>query len=365
MTTSSPARAALTRLGERAWFELARAALDLPASTVQRLTRGNPTPPFGVEVEPSMAMVVAAQRWEGQRRLAEPRDVARARRRMRRNTVGLQGTPTPVGTVRAFSIHGPAGDVPVRHYSPPDRGEARPLLVFFHGGGFALGDLDTHDEPCRLLCHHADMHVLSVDYRLAPEHPFPAGLEDAQAAYAWARERAAGLRADPGLVCVGGDSAGANLATVVCQLAPASGVVSPSAQLLIYPPTDHFGSYRSRDLFSSGYLLTEADVEWFHEAYSGTLDRTDDPRRSPLLATNLDAQPPALVVTAELDPLRDEGLAYAVALTAAGVRVERRVAPGMLHGFFSMTTISRAARAEAVQICTDFRALLDDLGGPS
>jgi acetyl esterase len=356
-------RTALQRVGHRAWYDLTRSAMGLPPGVLRRLTKGNAPLPDGVTIEPSMALVVAAQRWERQRRLSAPHDVDLARRRMRRNTVGLQGRPTAVAAVRDCTVPGPAGEIRVRSYLPfdHDRGRAKPLLVFFHGGGFALGDLDTHDEPCRLLCRYADVHVLAVDYRCAPEHPFPAGLDDAWSGYGWALAHAAELGADPTRVLVGGDSAGANLATVVCQLAAASGRAIPYAQLLLYPPTHHWGDYASRRLFADGYLLSEADIDWFHEAYVGHAGRTDDPRRSPLLAPDLSHQPPAVVVTAELDPLRDEGEAYADAVARAGVRVVDRRASGMLHGFFSMTTISRAARAQALATCGDLRELLDRL----
>jgi acetyl esterase len=245
-----------------------------------------------------------------------------------------------------------------RHYEPPAAGAGpAPLLVYLHGGGFVAGDLDTHDEPCRLLCRHAGAHVLAVDYRLAPEFPFPAGVQDAYAVTQWALAHARALGADPARVAVGGDSAGANLATVACLLARRRDAPMPAAQLLLYPPTDYHTSWRSRLAYADGLLLTGADIEFFHAQYAASED-ADDERHSPLRSKDLSGLPPAMVVTAAFDPLRDEGEAYADALRAAGNRVVSWRVPGLVHGFVNLTTLSGTAHDTVVEVAGALRALL-------
>ncbi|MBV9772843.1 MAG: alpha/beta hydrolase [Gemmatimonadetes bacterium] len=281
------------------------------------------------------------------------------RARYRREMIALSGPKTPVGAVRDFEVPGGAGPVRVRHYASAGGG-TKPLLVYYHGGGFVIGDLDTHDEPCRLLCRYADTHVLSVDYRLAPEHPFPAGVEDALAAFRWAREHAAALGADPARVAVGGDSAGGNLATVVSLLAREEGA-PPVAQLLLYPTVDRATPRPSRTLFAETFFLDESDTEAFTRCYlGGTGASGDDPRVSPLRAPDLAGLPPALVVTAGFDVLRDEGEEYAGALQRAGSPARLHRVAGFGHGFIHLVGISPAARREVVRIARDWRALLDD-----
>jgi acetyl esterase len=236
-------------------------------------------------------------------------------------------------------------------------------MVYLHGGGFVMGDLDTHDEACRILSRHGMMHVLSVGYRLAPEHPFPAALDDAWSAWQWACTHAARFGADGNRIAIGGDSAGGNLAAVTAQRIIASGERPPSAQLLLYPATDGHAdvSRPSRELFGDGLFLTNADREAFTKAYiGGTTVASDDPRVSPLRARDLAGQPPALVVTAGFDLLRDEGEAYADALRAAGNRVELRRYPSMSHGFFNLTGICRGAREAGIEVATAMRAMLDE-----
>ena len=247
-------------------------------------------------------------------------------------------TVKPEDVVPVASVEDlPAGDVPARLYRTDD--PAAPVLVYFHGGGFVIGDLDTHDQTCRRFCRDAGVTVLSVDYRLAPEHPFPAGVEDALASVRWA---VAELGVDR--VAVGGDSAGAALATACARELPEL----VSAQVLVYPTTDPFGAHASRVENGEGYFLDTATMEWFFAQYVGTGEGIDpaDPRLSPLRA-DLAGLAPALVVTAELDPLRDEGEAYAAALAAAGVDVDAVRYDGMIHGFLDMGPFSEAA-ADAV-----------------
>jgi acetyl esterase len=292
-------------------------------------------------------------------------DVATRREVSRRTAALMAGPPVTVRAVTDLEVAGADGPLPARHYAPFTHGDARPapLLVWFHGGGFVVGDLDTADQPCRMLCRHADIHVLSVHYRRAPEHPFPAAADDAVAAFEWAVEHAADLGADPAAVAVGGDSAGGNLAAVVAQQTRHRS--PPVAQLLVYPPTDLEHRLPSADQFADGYFLTDAEATWYRDVYAGDADRSD-PRMSPLLADDLRGLPPALVVTAAFDLLRDHGEAYARALQLAGTPVVLRRVPRLIHGFLNTTGVNRASYEAVVGIASSWRttlALVDALAG--
>jgi acetyl esterase len=287
----------------------------------------------------------------------EEMSLAEARRTRRRLAVISAGRPEPVGAVRDLEID---ADVPLRarHYAPVEQGRTHPLLVFFHGGGFVYGDLDSHDGICRLLCRHAGAQVLAVDYRLAPEHPFPAAVEDARAALRWAFANAGRLDADPNRIGVGGDSAGGNLAAVVSQLATRDGGAAPALQLLMYPALDSTGRHRSRELFGDEFFPTQAHLDWFEAQYLGAAsEQRSDPRTSPLLAEDFSELPPALVVTAAFDPLRDEGEAYAEALRAAGTHARVRRFPGLIHGFANAAGVSRRCRDAVIEIAGVTRSM--------
>lgn len=258
-----------------------------------------------------------------------------------------------------------AGGVPARLYRPEPSERQPGLLVWFHGGGWVLGDLDSHENICRTLTNRSGHAVLSVAYRLAPEDPFPAGLGDCVEATRWAYAHASELGVDPDLLAVGGDSAGANLAAVVCQIAPA-----PIAfQMLVYPVADlRFGtdSYLEN---GDGYFLTSSSMQWFLQHYlSGGQGAPEDPRVSPLLTsdTSIAQCPPTLVITAGYDPLRDEGMQYAARLAAAGVTTSHVHFPGQIHGFFSFPHFlaeARSAQALAAQALVDaFTPLADSPG---
>jgi acetyl esterase len=259
-----------------------------------------------------------------------------------------------VGKVEALEVPGGAGERAARLYRPEGQGPW-PTTVFLHGGGFVIGDLDTHDQLCRRICRDAETVVLSVDYRLAPEHPFPAGLDDAVAAARWAADHLDELGGTD-LMAVAGDSAGGNLSAVVAQTMPER----VAGQLLIYPATDVAGDYPSRVENAEGYFLELAMMEWFFLHYVTGVEGADplDPRLSPLRAASLEGQPPAVVATAELDPLRDEGECYADALAAAGVAVDRVRYDGMIHGFIDMAPMSAAAEAAVADVVARFKRLL-------
>jgi acetyl esterase/lipase len=292
-------------------------ALDPDAEQVLELVRLSGRPPFE-EVTP-----------------AEARALFLAGRQV------FAPQPAPVAEVRQLAAPEPDGaSIALRLYRPS--AGILPALLYFHGGGWVVGDLDTHDTLCRHLANSAGCAVVAVDYRLAPEHKFPAAVEDAWAALEWVAENAASLGIDRGRLAVGGDSAGGNLAAVLGLLARDRGA-RLCCQLLLYPVLDlgmHMDSYRR---FSEGHLLTRATMAWFIDRYLARPAQIDDWRASPLRAASLAGVPPALIVTAGYDPLCDEGVAYARRLLEAGVSISHRHYSGQLHGFLTMGKIVRAA----------------------
>jgi acetyl esterase len=236
-------------------------------------------------------------------------------------------------------VPSPAGDIPVRVYTPqPAVGEIHGVLVWLHGGGWVIGDIETADSTCRALANRADCVVVSVDYRLAPEHPAPAALDDCLAVLMWTVENAELLGVDASRVAVGGDSAGGNLAALVCQRVRDDFGPDIDFQLLVYPATDLTLSHPSIDENAEGYFLTKRSMEWFAGHYLGGR-AGKDPSVSPLFAEHLGGLPPALVITAEYDPLRDEGEAYAARLREAGVPTELLRYEGQIHGFVGMAAM--------------------------
>jgi acetyl esterase len=250
----------------------------------------------------------------------------------------ISGAAEPVANVVNRTIAEPGGEIPVRIYRPDGR-PPFPVLVFFHGGGWVIGNLDTHDGTCRSLANAAGCMVVSVDYRLAPEHKFPAAADDAYAATRWIARNAGTIGGDAARIAVGGDSAGGNLAAVVALMARDHAEPGLCFQLLIYPVTDarmDTTSYRDN---ADGYLLTHAMMQWFWSHYLRSEADREHPYASPLRAQDLQGLPPALVITAEFDPLRDEGEAYAARLRAAGAPVQLTRYDGMIHGFFGMASL--------------------------
>ncbi|MDB4937517.1 MAG: Alpha/beta hydrolase fold-3 domain protein [Labilithrix sp.] len=347
---AEPKRSVADRMGAL----VMKGLCSLPENVQIALSGKKPIVIDGHTLAPELQLLLAANEKRGQMTLTTP---AALRKQQSEAARLISGRPTRVGSVRDLDIDGAAGKLRARHYAP-ERAEGAPLLVFFHGGGFVFGDLDTHDAPCRVLCRHGGMHVLAVDYRLAPENPFPAPVEDALAALRWAQAHAAELGADPARVGVGGDSAGANLSAAIAQLAVRDGGAPPACQMLVYPAVDRTRPYPSIELFAEGFFLTRASIDWFHRQYSGAPGVHDrDPRLGPLHAESHADLAPALVVTAGFDPLRDEGEAYAAALQAAGTTTVLRRFDALIHGFFNMVGVSPACRDAVIEIAGVTRAL--------
>lgn len=270
------------------------------------------------------------------------------------------GPPEEVGSVAQLTLPGPEGALALRTYEPRGArpGEPLPGLIYFHGGGLVAGSLDTHDPICRSLANASGCRVLSLDYRLAPEHPFPAAVEDGCAATAWIAAHAGALGVDPQRLGVGGDSAGATLAAVVCQ-AVTSAPHSPLAfQFLLCPITDFAADSPSRRAFGEGYLVDHETLEHDLKYYLPSHIERADPRVSPLRTLSVAGLPPTAVHTAEFDPLRDEGQAYAEKLTAAGIPTIYRCHPGMIHLFYGMRGLLAYAGVAFELIGADIRRLL-------
>ena len=281
------------------------------------------------------------------------------------------GDALPVDEVRDLTIPGPAGPLPARLYRPAGIDEPSALLVYFHGGGWVLGDVEVSDSACRFLAVNAGITILSVDYRLAPENPFPAAVEDAVAAFRWAVAQALSLGVDPAAIGVGGESAGGNLAAVVSQITTAEAGPAPAFQLLFFPVTDLSTKHNSYRLFPTGFFLTEAQMDWYKERYLTDPAEALDPRVSPLLSEDLTGLPPAYVAVAGFDPLRDEGEAYARRLKEAGVPTTLRRHSGLIHGIINATGIGQAGKsalqeaAGALRVGLAARAGLDHAAYPS
>ncbi|RST54236.1 alpha/beta hydrolase [Variovorax sp. MHTC-1] len=275
---------------------------------------------------------------------------ARAFYRERRSVT--QPSPGEVAEVRELSAPGPHGAIPLRLYRPlgTARADVLPVLVYYHGGGWTIGDLDTHDTLCRELANLSGCAVVAVDYRMGPEHRFPAAVDDVLAATRWVRKEAGALGLDAGRLAVGGDSAGGNLAAVAAIAARDAGDLPIAFQLLIYPATDMRCVHPSHTSNGQGYVLTSDTIKYFHDHYITDPKHDLDWRASPLLHPDLSRLPPALVLTAGYDPLRDEGLDYARALTAAGNRAVYVCFERQIHGFITMGRLIDEANA-AVAMC--------------
>jgi len=322
----------------------ANLALRMPISWVNILA-GAPVVVDGRTLDGRTQWLLQLLARSGQRPLHEL-GVEQARAEFDLFQAMLGGHPAPVGEIIDRTIAGPTGRMRVRLYRPAGSvARLLPTILYFHGGGWTIGSLEGYDLPCRFFCARTGCAVVAIDYRLAPEHKFPAAVDDAVAAFRWLAAEAVGLGMDPDRIVAAGDSAGGTLAAVVSQLMRGEARV-PCLQWLIYPATDLGIDTGSRQSCGEGFLLTRTDMEWFRSHYLDSLDEVSDPRVSPLRAADLSGLPPALVFTAGFDPLRDEGQAYAERLQAAGVKTIHREFDSLIHGFVGMRgALQAAARA--------------------
>lgn len=324
------------RIPAGATVRFMRTLYALPAP-VRRALAGKPVRIDGLTLDPDLALMLRLLRLQGVDGMSSVGGPPLARKHLSESTPAAD-VPR-IEPVYASTVH--IGELRARLYTPAGLPEGSPLLVFFHGGGWVVGDLDTHDNTCRFLAQRAGVRVLSVDYRLAPEFPFPAAVDDALSAYHYARANARELGADPGRIGVGGDSAGGNLAIVTGLLA------DPDHVLAFYPATSPSAATRSRELFASGFFLTDRDMDYFADYYCPKKQR-EDVRYAPSMAEDLSVMPPTYLATAGFDPLRDDGDAFARRLAEAGVPVVHRRHLDLIHGYINMLGIGpRPAQALA------------------
>ena len=332
-----------------------RGLAALPARAQLLLGGPKPTRIDGQQLDPEIQLTLRLMKLTGRDRF-EDNPVPQARADIRREAEVYSGPPLPIADVRAVEVPGAEGPLPARLYEPAGLPSPAPLLVYLHGGGWVVGDLDTHDQPCRFFAREAGTRVLSIDYRLAPEHPFPAPLDDCVAATRFAIEEAQRFDAEPARVAIGGDSAGGNLAAGVARLLTLEGGPRPAFQLLIYPVTDLSRKRESYRLFRDGFFLTEHQMDWYRNHYLADPDDATDPRVSPVLAPVVADLPPAHVVTAGFDVLRDEGEEYAALMRDAGVPVTSVCETSLIHGFTHACVTGRAPRQAMLRIAQALRA---------
>jgi acetyl esterase len=334
-----------------------RAVLGLPP-TVQRLLVRDPIVLDGQTLSTETQLMLRLEQ-VARMPVVEELPVHEGRRALT-HQASLVGGRQPVGALRDLVVAGAEGDLPARLYIPSSRvgPDPVPTLLFLHGGGWVYGDLESHDAACRFLAERSGVQVLAVDYRLAPEHPLPAAVEDARAAYRWLVNHAEQVNADPDRLGVAGDSAGGNLAALVA-LTAAEEELPLRAQLLVYPATDFSQRSRSRHLFEEGFFLTDRFMVQCEDWYLPQGHDRADPVASVLLTAKIpDGLAPAHVVTAGFDPLRDEGEAYADLLAAHGVPVTRKRYPSMIHGFFNIVGVGREARGYVAEVADTVGQLL-------
>ncbi len=337
------------------------AGMLLPQAAHEQLAKWLKAPNHYPDLDPSLRTILAVRELRASQR-PDRSDPVQNRLRLRQEIAAIRGRPTLVGHISNLQFVGESGLMNARLYRPLaalNTEQRFPLLVFFHGGGFTVGDLDTHDEPCRILCRFGRMNVLSIDYRLAPEHPFPAAFDDAVTAVRWAFAQADHWQVDRTKIAVGGDSAGGNLAATV-SVALANQAECPAAQLLIYPVIEFYMQTESKKNYCDGLFLTcDAMAEAYQRYNPDEKHSPTDPRMSPIYALNHADLPPALIVTAALDALRDEAEIYGRTLRQAGTTCLMRRIAGQSHGFINMTSINRGAYHATQQMAADFRLLLD------
>jgi acetyl esterase len=335
---------------------LTRLAFRLPERALRAFAGKTPHADDGTPIDPVVGALLAMSERAGFPKTFEL-SVAEARQRTLDDSALVGPPPEPMASVEDRFIPGPGGSIRVRVYRPSSVLGA-PLLVYLHGGGFVLGDLDSHDVVCRRIARVAGCVVVAVHYRRAPEDRYPAAAEDAEAALAFVLSHAESFGGDPTRVGVAGDSAGGNLSTVACRRLRDRGAPLPKAQVLIYPATDFTSSMDSHRRFASGFFLEEKSIDWFRNHYLPNVDSWKQPDASPYFAEDVSGLPPAVVVTAGFDPLLDEGKAYADRLREAGVDVRYRCESALVHAFINMAGLSPGCSDALDRIAHDAAEML-------
>lgn len=318
-----------------------RSVMKLPKPVVRRLA-GKPVVVDGKTLDQQIQLMLRLEKLEGP--AIEKLPITQGRKQLVGSSI-LAGGSQSIGAVTDRTIDGPGGKLSLRFYTPKGMRGSAPALFFIHGGGWIYGDLESHDAACRFLAEEAQVRVIAIDYRLAPEAPFPAAYDDSLAAWKWIADNAQGLGVDPDRLAIGGDSAGGNLAATIAQAAVREGFHPPTFQLLIYPKTDFVEERPSYTSFASGFFLTKEFMDLATENYLLGNEDLADPRLSPF-RHDVTGVAPAYIVTAGFDPLLDEGKAYADKLREAGVPVEYHCEENLIHGFFNLVAVgTRAPKA--------------------
>ncbi len=336
---------------------LAKAVLSLPAPLLRLLAGGGVVHKAGRTLDPRLQFLAAQARGAPGMETMSPEDARRGETAM---LAAVAGDPEPGVTWEGMTVTGPSGSIPCRLYRPPAQDPSAPILVWAHMGGGVIGTLETTHTFCTVLAAVVRTPVLSIDYRLAPEHRFPIGLEDILAAYRYARDHAAEFGCPPGEAIMGGDSMGGNFTAVVCQELKRAGEPQPALQILIYPCVDAASQTDSMTTFGDAFPLTRPMMDWFMGHYMAPGDDPADPRLSPIRSPDLTGLAPAIVVTAGFDPLVDQGEDYARALRAAGVPVVYRCYDSLAHGFVAFTGAVPAADAASREVARLVRSQLDE-----
>ncbi|HTO00951.1 MAG TPA: alpha/beta hydrolase [Microthrixaceae bacterium] len=336
----------------------ASALLRMPEPMINRLIGSKPVELDGRTLNRRLQFMLEMSAKAGMDRASRPQSIEERRNDLLR--ASALAMPSRQGLhVTNRHVPGPAGNIPVRLYRRYGLTDECPAIVYLHGGGWATGNLDSHDGSCRLLASESDCLVISVDYRLAPEHPFPAAIDDAVAAYRWSHQNSAELSIEPGRIGVMGDSAGGNIAAVIAQVTRDTDVPPPTAQCLIYPGTDMLMREPSHRLFADGFFLTNDAMKWYRDQYLPDTSDWTSPLASPIEQDDLSGIAPAFIVTAGFDPLRDEGRRYGERLAEAGVPVRYRCYDDMVHGFFGMGILPGGMEI-CSEICFAMGSLMND-----
>jgi acetyl esterase len=344
------------RLSLRVATLAARAALSLPDRVIRAIL-GAPVQVEGAQLSPTAQLLIALERFVPRSAPGVVPDVVAVRRDFDIVSSVMHAGVAAEVQVRDTVVTGAHGPLQARVYSPPGASGPLPLLVFFHGGGFVIGSVTSHDGICRYLSLHSDVRIVSVEYALAPENPYPAAVDDTYAAFLHVIANAERFGGQGLAVGVGGDSAGGALAAAVAQRCVDDAVTKPAFNLMLYPAVDGMGEHRARQLFGSGFFIETETIDWYRSCYTPDIERLFEPYASPLRAPDFHGLPPTCVVTAGFDPLQDEGAEYADRLRDAAVPVTHLHCDGLVHGFASFISCDKHARRAMRNVAAELRRL--------